>query len=173
MFEPTRQDIGAIYDANAQRIYRYIYHRLGDKSLAEDMTSEAFVRFLHARAMPDNASAFLYRIAHNLIVDYVRRHPHPEVVAEEDLGTRDHDPARAVEIEMERARLRQAIARLTPDQAQVVVLKFVEGLSNAEIAEILDKPEGAVKALQHRALVNLRGMLSGEARHELLLTLAS
>jgi RNA polymerase sigma-70 factor (ECF subfamily) len=152
-------DLERLYDTNAPRIFRYIYHRLGDQQLAEDLTSEAFVRFLHARVSPDNPTAFLYRIAHNLIVDYAREHQ--PIALPEDIACRDRDdPAQAAELELERVRLRRAIARLTPDQQQVIVLKFLEGLSNDEIARVLDKPVGAVKALQHRGLATLRDLLS-------------
>ncbi|MCL4395239.1 MAG: sigma-70 family RNA polymerase sigma factor [Chloroflexi bacterium] len=152
-------DLERLYDANAARIFRYVYHRLGDQQLAQDLTSEAFVRFLHAKATPDNPTAFLYRIAHNLIVDYAREHR--PVALPVDLVCRDgDDPVAAAELELERVRLRRAIARLTPDQQQVIVLKFLEGLSNDEIAHVLDKPVGAVKALQHRGLAALRDQLS-------------
>ncbi len=156
-------ELSDIYDTHAPRVYRYIYHRLGDRSLAEDLTGEVFVRFLNVTAAPDNVGAFLYRIAHNLIVDYLR-HNQPARVVSDDVPVDQADPARLAELEMERARLRRLIARLTPDQQQVIVLKFLEGLSNEEIARVLDKPVGAVKALQHRGLVALRDLLSAENR---------
>jgi RNA polymerase sigma-70 factor (ECF subfamily) len=119
-------DISDIYDTHAPRVYRYIYHRLGDRSLAEDLTGEVFVRFLGVTATPDNVLAFLYRIAHNLIVDYLR-HNQPACVLSDDVPADQTDPAHLTELEMERARLRHLIARLTPDQQQVVILKFLEG----------------------------------------------
>ena len=154
--------LGELYDAYAPRIFRYIYHRLGDQSLAEDLTSEVFVRFLHAQAAPDNAVAFLYRIAHNLIVDYLRHRRSIELPV--DLASDRDDPAFLAELEMERVQLRRAITRLTPEQQQVIVLKFLEGLTNEEVAHILDKPVGAVKALQHRGLAALRDLLSHPTR---------
>ncbi len=152
-------DLGAIYDTHAPRIFRYIYHRLGDQELAQDLTGEVFVRFLHAHPSPENLTAFLYRMAHNLIVDYLRQH-RPTQFLTEDVPAEKDDPAGLAEIELERIRLRRAIARLTPDQQQVIVLKFIEGLSNEEIAQVIDKPVGAVKSLQHRALGTLRNLLS-------------
>ncbi len=153
------RDLRTIYDSNAPRIFRYIYHRLGDQALAEDLTSEVFVRFLHARVTPDNVTAFLYRMAHNLIVDYLRRHK-PVLPLDESVPAEQGDPLRLAEIEMERVRIRRVLARLTPDQQQVIVLKFLEGLSNEEISDILGKDAGAVKSLQHRALAALRVLLS-------------
>ncbi len=159
MTEPF--DAGQAYDQFSPRIYRYIYHRLGQQAVAEDLTSEVFVRVLRSRARPDNLGAYLYRTAHNLIVDYVRRNPTALAPLDEALAHESNDPARLAELEAERNRLRRAIARLSPDQQQVIVLKYLEGLSNAEIGKVLDKPEGAVKALQHRALDALRLMLIG------------
>ncbi len=157
--------LSEIYDAYAPRIFRYIYHRLGDQSLAEDLTSEVFVRFLHARVSPDNLAAFLYRIAHNLIVDHLRQHS-PAQSLNEDIPSDRGDPAQLAEVETERVRLRRAINRLTPEQQQVIILKFLEGLSNDEIARVIDKPVGAVKALQHRGLATLRNLLGAELQRD-------
>ncbi len=152
---------GEIYDANAPRIYRYIYHRLGNQALAQDLTSEVFIRLLHSRTSPDNLTAFLYRIAHNLIVDYLRRNPITAPL-DESVASEHGDPVHLAELEFERIRLRRALKRLTPEQEQVVVLKYLEGLSNEEIARVLNKPVGAVKALQHRGLATLRLFLADE-----------
>jgi len=154
--------LGALYDTHAPRIFRYVYHRVGIRMVAEDVTSEVFVRFLRARTMPDNLPAYLFRIAHNLIVDYLRRAPSVEL-SDELTNARD-DPAQLAEDAFQRARVRRAIARLTPEQQQVIVLKFLEGFANEEIAEIIGKPVGAVKALQHRALTTLRDWLAVESR---------
>ncbi len=155
-------DIGEIYDRCAPRIYRYIYHRLGQQALAEDLTGEVFVHFLRARVTPDNLMAYLYRTAHNLIVDYLRQNPSPFQTMDDEMAAEGDSPERLAEREDEKRRLRRAISRLSPDQQQVIVLRYLEGLSNAEIGRVLGKPEGAVKSLQHRAMVNLRGLL-GEA----------
>ncbi len=156
-------EAGEIFDRYAPQIYRYLYHRLGNQALAEDLTSEVFVRFLRARVTPDNLAAYLYRTAHNLVVDYVRRNPAFLEPLDEQLASDRGDPVQHAEIQAERAHLRRAILRLSPDQQQVIVLRYLEGLSHTEIGRILDKPEGAVKALQHRALANLRRLLGAEA----------
>ena len=156
-------DLAEIYDTHAPKIFRYLYHRLGDQALAEDLTSEVFVRFLHARPAPDNLLAFLYRMAHNLFVDYLRRNP-PLQQLDENIPADGNDPTHLAEIEMERMRLRRALLRLTAEQQQVIVLKFLEGLSNEEIARVVGKPVGAVKALQHRGLGTLRNLLSSQVR---------
>jgi RNA polymerase sigma-70 factor (ECF subfamily) len=163
------KDIGKTYDQYAPQIYRYIYHRLGNLPLAEDLTGEVFVRFLRARVTPDNLVAYLYRCAHNVIVDYLRHNPEFLDPLDERVVAEHSDPARIAELEAERFRLRRAISLLTPDQQQVIVLRFVEGFSIREIAGVLDRPEGAVKALQHRALVSLRSLLGGDVRQALRL----
>ena len=166
------RDVSEIYDRFAPQIYRYIYHRLGNLSLAEDLTGEVFVRFIRSAVSPENTVAYLYRSAHNLIVDHLRRNPNVLESLDERYSEERSDPARLVEVEAERFRLRQAIARLTPDQQQVIILKFVEGFSNEEIGQVLGRPEGAVKALQHRALVSLRVLLGAETRRDIRLEFA-
>lgn len=153
------QDVAALYDRFAPELYRYIYHRLGAKALAEDLTAEVFVRVLKVKRAPDEWRAYLYRIAHNLVIDSLRKHPHILEEADELIADERNDPVEHAETADEQQRLRRAIARLTPEQQQVVVLKFIEEMSNSEVARILDKPEGAIKALQHRALTNLREWL--------------
>jgi len=152
-------DAAALYDCYAPALYRYIYYRLGARAVAEDLTAEVFVRVLGVKRAPDDWRAYLYRIAHNLVVDYLRRNP--AILEHMDEGLLDErgDPATRAELQDERRRVRRAIARLTPEQQQVIVLKFVEEMSNAQVARIMNKPEGAVKALQHRALTNLREWL--------------
>jgi RNA polymerase sigma-70 factor (ECF subfamily) len=157
--KPSSLDVAALYDRYAPELFRYIYHRMGAKTVAEDLTAEVFVRALSVKRAPDNWRAYLYRIAHNLVIDYVRRHPAVLEALPDTIPDEQSDPLRLAELHDERRRLRRAIARLTPDQQQVIVLKFLEEMSNAEVAVILHKPEGAVKALQHRALDNLRLLL--------------
>ncbi len=154
--------LAQIYDAYSARIYNYIYHRTGDHDVAEDMTAEVFLRMLEAirKGRPPRVSlgAWLYRIAHNLVVDHFRQKPKKaSLPLDERLVAAPPDVA--LEDRLAREQLLAAISQLTPDQQQVVTLKFMEGLSNAEIASILGKSEGAVKALQHRALASLRRIL--------------
>jgi len=153
--------LGELYDRYGPRIYSYIYYRLGDTSLAEDLTAQVFLRMLEAirasRPWRDSFSGWLYRIAHNLIVDHFRRQAQEGCMPlEEQLVAAEDNTAEAVEKRLTRRQLRAAINRLSEDQAQVVVLRFVEGLSSAEIARIMGKSEGAIRALQYRAIVNLR-----------------
>lgn len=159
--------LAEIYDLYAGRIYNYIYYRLGDEALAEDLTGTVFAKMLEAirgsKSWSTSFSGWLYRIAHNLIVDHIRRtQQNGRQGAVDPTPGADQDPARLVEHRIEHERLRHALQQLTGDQAQVITLKFAEGLSNAEIARIMGKSEGAVKSLQFRAVAALRRILEAE-----------
>ena len=158
--------LGRIYDQYSVKIYNYIYYRIGDVHVAEDLTAEVFLKVLEAvkasAGWKISLSGWLYRIAHNLVVDYFRRrHKRESLPLDERLMVAPDNSAPSLERIFTQQRLRAAISRLTEDQQQVIILKFVEEMSNAEVAEILGKTEGAVKALQHRALVALRQILQG------------
>lgn len=172
MTDRANPDIAAIYDKYSPQIYRYLYHRLGNGPLAEDLTAEVFVRLVRSGTAPDNVAAYLYRCAHNLIVDYLRENPYSIDPLDETLATQQGDPAHIAELDAERVRLRRAISLLTADQQQVIALRFVEGFSIGETAQLMGRPEGAAKALQHRALVNLRNLLDANVRTELRLEFA-
>jgi RNA polymerase sigma-70 factor (ECF subfamily) len=159
--------LSEIYDRYSARIHNYIYRRVGNVHLAEDLTAEVFVRMLQAAQSDKFArtslSAWLYRIAHNLIVDHFRSQSQQEVQAwDERLGAAVDDPTVAVEAKLAQQGLRAALSHLTEQQQQVIVLRFGEGLSALQIAEILDTSEGAVRALQHRALASLRRVMKRE-----------
>lgn len=159
--------LGAIYDRYSDRIYNYIYRRVGNANLAEDLTAAVFTKMLEAirSAKPwrTSFSGWLYRIAHNIVVDHYRSwRKDAELPLEERLVADRGDPVSALDKTLNKEQLRTAIGHLTDDQTNVIWLKFVEGLSNAEVAEVLGKTEGAVKSLQHRALDALRRLLVDE-----------
>ena len=160
-----RAALSAIYDDYHIPIYRYIYRQVGDVEAARDLTAEVFHRFLQAMGNghgPDqHLSAWLYRTAHNIVVDHYRRQQHRQhLPLDEGLVNTDDDPVGIAERSISAAQVRAALQRLTPDQQQVIVLKFLEGMSNKEVAAVLDKPVGAVKSLQHRALAALQRHLA-------------
>jgi len=162
------QALVEVYDRFSLGIYRYAWRILGDQHLAEDCVSETFNRFLHAlrrrKGPRKHLQAYLYRSAHNWITDYFRRKK-PEDQLQEYHPCQDSstDPHKSLEISQESQSVRNALAHLTPDQRQVIVLKFIEEWENSQIAEALQKPVGAVKSLQHRALARLRKVLEGES----------
>ncbi len=163
------QALAQIYDTYSPGLYRYAVRRLGDVQLAEDCVAETFNRFLralHSRHGPrDHLQAYLYRTAHNWIVDQFRREK-PDVELAEHLPSETEDTEGEAEGRIQRARVRAAIRHLTPDQQQVITLKYLEGWENEAIAQALGKPVGAVKSLQHRALAALQRQLSDEVNDE-------
>ena len=159
--------LGELYDQYAPRIYAYIYSRLGDAQLAEDLTGDVFVRLMGAiqseRFWRTSFQAWLYRIAHNLVVDTFRRHrPTADVELNEQLATSQDDVPSLVAQRLSYRHLRAAIADLTPDQQQVLALRFGEGMTARQAADVMRKSTGAIEALQHRALARLRRLLKKE-----------
>jgi RNA polymerase sigma-70 factor (ECF subfamily) len=157
----------ALYDRYAPRVYAYIYRRVSDAQLAENLTGDVFVRVLHAiqaeRFWHTSFQAWLYRIAHNLVVDHYRQRPPAAPVSLEQAMTFSDgdDPADAVQENLDHERLWAAIGRLTPEQQHVLALRFGQGLTARETAQVVDKTTGAVEALQRRALAALRRILNG------------
>ncbi len=161
--------LSAIYDLYAVRIYSYIYHRVGDTNLAEDLTAQVFLRMLEAlrndRAWTVSFSGWLYRIAHNLVIDYYRqsgRGRYIDLETKADMPVEGRGPEDAAELRLSHDRVRVALTRLTEEQAQVISLRFLEERSIAEVAHLIGKSEGAVKALQYRAVAALRRIMDGE-----------
>ena len=161
--------IASLYDLYAPKIYSYIYHRLSDPTAAEDLTGQTFLRMIEAlrsdRGWRTSFSGWLFRIAHNLVIDYYRRRSQAELSDIEDfpnIPALDSDPYKAATAMLDSDALLRAIHELTEEQAQVVALRFLEGYSITEVAILLDKTEGAIKALQYRAVASLRRMMLGD-----------
>ncbi|MFN2189066.1 MAG: sigma-70 family RNA polymerase sigma factor [Candidatus Promineifilaceae bacterium] len=159
-----RDTLGAIYDDYHPLVYRYICRRVGDVEAAQDLAAEVFRRFLQAlhkgSGPSDNLRAWLFRAAHNIVIDHYRRRNKLEhLPIDESLAGDNPDPGQRTETNLQIDRVRSALGQLTPDQQHVLALKFLEGLSNHEVAEITGKSVGAVKSLQHRALAALQRQL--------------
>jgi RNA polymerase sigma-70 factor (ECF subfamily) len=173
LLEQARQyDVRAlaeIYDRYAQPIYRYLYRYLGNATHAEDLTSEVFLRLLQVLNTPreprDQLQGWLYRVARNLAMDWFRHQSRGVLVSlDEELAADCDLPLAALEKQQAQQQLRQAISQLTPDQQQVIILRFAEGLSIARIGQLMEKSEGAVKLLQHRAIKRLKGLLQRQEK---------
>ena len=151
------------YDRYNNGIYNYALRLLGDPSLAEECAAETFSRLLHALrdggGPTDNLRAYLYRSAHNWITDHYRRVPPLPLDPDSNLVQPDSDTGELAELNIVQGRVRAAVRLLTPEQQQVIALRFVEGWDLDEIAISLKKPVGAIKALQHRAIASLQKML--------------
>jgi len=157
--------LGKIYDRYSDALFAYAYKHVGDAQLAEDLVAEAFQRFLKALKSgggpTDHLQAYLYRITHNLITDTYRREPPPPLELQEDqLSQEDQEPAEIVSEMQEADLVRRALHLITPEQRQVIVLRFLEGWSTTEVAQVMEKSIGAVKALQHRGLAALERILN-------------
>ena len=154
---------GILYERYVGRIYNYIYYRTGDHQDAEDLTARTFHRALrHISRYVDRGapfSAYLYRIAHNVVANWHRDNSRRQIISLDELvvGTlRREGPASLTEKLEEQNLLLQAVRRLPPERQQLLILKFVEQMRNAEIAEVMGRTEGAIKSLYHRTLVALR-----------------
>lgn len=153
-----------IYDLYSDALFAYAYKNIGDPQAAEELVSETFFRFLGALERgggpKEHLKAYLYRITHNLITDRFRRQPPPSLeLDEERLPDDKPGPTSIITSRQDADRVRQALRLITPEQRQVIVLKFLEGWSAGEIAQVMEKSLGAVKALQHRGLAALQRIL--------------
>jgi RNA polymerase sigma-70 factor (ECF subfamily) len=164
---------GKLYERHVTAIYRYVYYRVGSVEDAEDLTARTFARALkHVTNYNDRGvpfTAWLYRIAHNVVANYHRdnsRHPavpldEVDVYGAHDNDNQDgaHDQDQRIDAERERERLLRAIRQLPEERQNLIVLKFVEQMQNAEIGQIMNRSEGAIKSLYHRTLLQLREIM--------------
>jgi RNA polymerase sigma-70 factor (ECF subfamily) len=156
--------IGELYELYQDDLFRYLFYRVSDEVSAEDLTSEVFLRVI--KALPGYQRnkvpfrAWIFRIAHNLTVDHYRKESvrnHIEI--DEHLITDQVGPEQVVEQNLDIQRLVEALRALTPDQREVIILRFVLGLSIREAAQSVEKSDTAVKAAQRRGLQALRRIL--------------
>ncbi|GAA3809913.1 sigma-70 family RNA polymerase sigma factor [Amycolatopsis tucumanensis] len=165
---------GALYDQYVDVVYRYVYFRLSDRELAEDITSETFLRALRRISSVSyqgrDVGAWFVTIARNIVLDHLKSSRYKlEVVTDEvaDSGTApfaapsgaEPGPEQQAVTSATRDALLSAIAGLGEDQRECIVLRFIQGLSLAETAQIMKRNEGAIKALQHRAVRKLAQLL--------------
>ncbi len=160
------QALATIYDTYAHKIYAYIYRHVGDPHRAEDLTGIVFLKMLEAldrdKFARDALQSWLYRIAYNVIVDdsrYNKRRPTSNLHEGIAIPPESH-PEHLASQRLQSEILRAAIDQLTSDQRDVILLRFGEGMTAPQVAEILGKTEEAVRALQRRGLANLRKILS-------------
>ena len=160
-----QQAFAQLYEEHFNKIYRYVALRIGNKTEAEDITQQVFLKALQSissfrwRGIP--FSAWLFRIAHNQVVDYLRKRTKQATVPmDESTVSVINDPQLWVEQRLDIEQLLSATKRLTPAQREVISLRFAGELPIAQVAKIMGKSQGAVKALQHSAIVALRKALS-------------
>jgi RNA polymerase sigma-70 factor (ECF subfamily) len=161
-----RAAFDAIYDRFTDALYRFLYSRCGDAALAEELLGDLWVRVvehLPKLRLPDSnaeaaLAAWLYRIARNLTVDAFRRR-RGDLPLLETISSPEQAPDDVVIADDQQRELRAAFAQLTAEQREVLLLRFFEERSNAEVAALTGRSEGAVKVMQHRALGSLARLL--------------
>ena len=157
-----------LYEAYFDKIYRYIVIKIGNETEAEDMTQQVFLNALQSissykwQGFP--FSSWLYRIAHNQVVDHLRKRAKQPATLQEELpiasdGSKGDDPQQVTERNFSKEQLLAATEKLTEAQREVISLRFTSDLSTAEVAKIMGKSVGAIKALQHSAIIALRKVL--------------
>ena len=157
---------GKLYERYVTRIYNYIYYRVGNVSDAEDLTERVFMRAMNHignynhRGLP--FSAWLYQIAHNLVANWHRDNSRRKDVPLDDgmlLSQNLNFPEHELLLLEERERLLHVIRHLPSERQELLILKFVDDLSNAEIGKVMGRTEGAIKSLYHRTLISIRDEL--------------
>ncbi|MFU8773150.1 MAG: RNA polymerase sigma factor [Anaerolineales bacterium] len=158
---------GELYDRYFKQLYRYIYFRVQNQEEAEDLTEIVFLKTLesirHRRAAIDNFQGWLFRTAHNLVIDHYRTE-RSQVSIENIAELRDSQklPEKQVQHQFDSVELAKAIATLSPEFQQVIVCRFISGMSHAETSKIMGVNQGYLRVLQFRALKQLRNVLKRE-----------
>jgi RNA polymerase sigma-70 factor (ECF subfamily) len=164
--EGDRDAFGKLYLRHLDAIYRYIFFRVNQSAEeAEDISEIVFFKAWQSLARfkeeSGNFRAWIYRIAHNAVIDHYRKQNKLEQLTE-DIESNDEDALERIDKENKVATVTEALKFLTDEQKQMVTLKFMNDLSNKEIAKLLGKNEEAIRAIQSRALKTLRKVLKNE-----------
>ena len=164
-----RDSFGLLYERYVERIFNYVYYRTGNTHDAEDLTARVFQRAMnHIKNYTDRGvpfSAWLYRIAHNLVANWHRDRSRKQEIPLDDLPilqTKGDHPEKNLVRSQEQDALLRMIRKLPSERQNLLILKFVENMSNAEIGAIMGRSEGAVKSLYHRTLFALRDQLEDQ-----------
>jgi RNA polymerase sigma-70 factor (ECF subfamily) len=164
-----RDAFGRLYQRYVERIFNYVYYRTGNIHDAEDLTARVFQRAMnHIHNYTDRGvpfSAWLYRIAHNLVANWHRDRSRKQEIPLDDLPVlpaKGAHPERKLVRSQEQEALLKHIRKLPPERQNLLILKFVENMSNAEIGKIMGRSEGAVKSLYHRTLLALRDQVGDQ-----------
>ena len=168
-----KEAFGELYERYVDRIYSYVYYRTGDVAEAEDLTAKIFFRAMqHIPRYTDRGlpfSAWLYRIARNLVANWHRDRSRRHIIALDDI-TQWRIGSESPEFETQwmedRESLLKVVRRLPSDRQELLIFKFVDKLSNAEIGKIMGRSEGAIKSLYHRTLLSMRDEFEAKAQNE-------
>ena len=162
-----KEAFGELYERYITKIYNYIYYRTGNAQDAEDLTAKVFFRAMsHIKNYEDKGvpfQAWLYRIAHNLVANFHRDQGRRKIIPLDDYvaqSLKSDAPDKQAEANEEQEQLLTAIRQLPPERQELLLLKFIEEKSNAEIGDLMSRTEGAIKSLYHRTLLALRDELA-------------
>lgn len=166
--DKATEKFSRIYDDCVEKIYRFVFLRVGAKELAQDLTSETFARgweaYRHDPEVINNPRAFLYRIAKNLIVDHYRGKAKPQVIpvelVENSLIDEKEDIQRQAVLASDMEVVRKALAGLNEDYQNAIIWRYLDDLSIQEVSHLLDRSPEATRVLLHRAMKELRTRLS-------------
>lgn len=168
--EGKAEAFGHLYDRYLQRVYRHIYYRVGNISDSQDLAQEVFLRAWRAipqyRSMGKPFSAWLFTIAHNLVKDHYRRRKGTSPLEELNEEAFPTQPDKEAEAYADKDEIRRCLVYLSPEQQQVLCLRFIDDLDCREVASIMGKKEGAIRVLQHRALAQLRQIMKQEREQD-------
>lgn len=161
----NQEAFGAIYDHFKERIYRFIYFRIGHKEISEDILSDTFVKAwlkIDQVNSPKALSSWLYQVAKNNIIDYYRIRKTTvdleevaDIIIEEGVN-----PVDEANLQIEHLKILKLLDSLPKEQQDVIKYKFFEDLTNGEIAHVMGKTEGAIRVIQHRAIIKLKDLLN-------------
>ncbi len=161
--EGDAEAFGTLYEQYAEVIFRYVYSHLDNRLDAEDLTEEIFLRAWRALPKYDERglpfSAFLFRIARNSLIDYYRQKKIVQSIDDIEMQSHEPGPEESVDLKIENTDLRATIAELREDYRNVLIFRFLSGLSPEETAQVMQRSVGAIRVLQHRALSALKDLL--------------
>ena len=160
-------DFGRLYDLYVERVYRHVYYKVGNTKDAEDLTQQVFIKAWKAigryRKTASPFIAWLMRISHNMVIDYYRKKRDTTYLDNEwEFKDSYSSPERSAEERFDQQQLRKVILRLPGEQQQVILMSFIEGFTYTEIAAALNKKEGTIRVILHRALKKIRQMMGVE-----------
>lgn len=161
--EGSEAAFGQIYDLYFDKLYRFVFYRVNHQETAEDLVAETFIRVWKKIREVSDAAAFngwVYQIARNLVIDHYRtRKSTVDLTELENVLTYEDNAVAKTDLGFDQREFLEAVKKLSPDQQTVVKLKFIDELENEEISQVLNKSEGAIRVIQHRALAALRELL--------------
>lgn len=163
----NEQAFGQLYELYFEKIYKFIYFRVSHKEIAEDLAEDVFIKAWTsiATVKEDSFNGWLYQIAKNKVIDYYRQKKVTVDIEEiQNVLESDQDINDDANTVIERKVFMEALKQLTPEQQIIIKLKYIEDMDNAEIAELINKSEGSIRVVQHRAIAKLQELIKKQVK---------